>query len=269
MRGTMGELQRHFINTFPSWVCILLLVLGLTVLVWGLFRFLNRFFPHWIHKENSSFLPTVTIVTSANYGFLLGFVVIVLWQAFNTAQSVTTAEANRLALFMYDIQAFPKDVQGQLSQGVGKYINILIKDEWPAMKKGDALPEADEALNALFPVMQKYTPETDVQKVFYREALSNINQAIEKRRERLATIDSILTDPLRFLLLLGIFIITFFLTLIASENRRVHTMAVVLVGCVVAFNMGVAMNLDFPFSGDVCVGNEAFTQGILAQFKPH
>jgi|GEM_PF-1083811 len=266
MRGPMGEIQRVFINTFPSWACIVLLVLGLSIFVWSIFKAVNRYFPHWVHKENSTFLPTITIVTSANYGFLLGFVVIVLWQAFNTAQSVTNAEANRLALFMYDVKAFPEDVRHDLTEGVGKYIHILIKDEWPAMKEGKTAPQAVEALNDLFPILQRYNPQTEVQKVFYREAVSNINQVIEKRRERLATVDSILTDPLRILLVLGLFIIAFFLTLIASENRRVHIMSVMLVGCVVAFNMGVAMNLDYPFSGDVCIGNEVFTQGILSQF---
>lgn len=263
----MGELQRSFINMFPSWSCITMLVLTMSACVLTFFIVIEKFFPHWVHKENSSFLPTVTVVTSANYGFLLGFVVIVLWQAFNTAQSVTTSEANRLALIVYDSAALPQPIRGEIIEGVGRYVKVVVDEEWPAMRVGHSLPKAQVMLNDLFYTLQNYSPETDTQKTFYREIISNLNLAIEKRRERISTIDSILTNPLRLLLVVGVFIIALFLSLLETQNRRVHMISVMLVGSVVAFNMGVAMNLDYPFAGDVAVSNEAFTTGILSQFK--
>jgi hypothetical protein len=263
----MGELQRSYINLFPSWVCIALLVLTMSACVLTFFILIEKKFPHWIHKENSSFLPTVTVVTSANYGFLLGFVVIVLWQAFNTAQSVTTAEANRLALIVYDSAALPQPIRGEVIEGVGRYVKVVVEEEWPVMKIGQSLPKAQVMLNNLFYTLQSYSPETDTQKTFYREIIANLNFAIEKRRERIASIESILTNPLRLLLVMGVFIIAFFLTLLETQSRRVHMISVMLVGAVVAFNMGVAMNLDYPFSGDVAVSNKAFVSGVLSQFK--
>lgn len=263
----MGELQRSFINLFPSWACIAMLVLTMAACVLTFFVLIEKFVPHWIHKENSSFLPTVTVVTSANYGFLLGFVVIVLWQAFNTAQSVTTSEANRLALIVYDSAALPQPIRGEIIEGVGRYVKVVVDEEWEVMKQGQSLPKAQVMLNNLFYTLQNYTPQTDTEKTFYREIIANLNLAIEKRRERLASIDSILTNPLRLLLVVGVFIIALFLSLLETQNRNVHMVSVMLVGAVIAFNMGVAMNLDYPFAGDVAVSNEDFKIGILSQFK--
>lgn len=239
-----------------------------TSIVALIFVFVRRYLKTWIHKDNSPLLPSIIAVTSANYSFLLGFSVIVLWQAYNHAQLITTSEANRLALILYDSTALPQPMRGEIEKAVKDYVKEVREKEWPAMAAGNFVPEALEPIKLLFHAVQEHPPHTESERIFYREVVSNINHVVEKRVERLNSTDSILTGPLRFLLIAGIFIIGFLMSLMPSKSIKLHFLSVITVSAVISFNVGIALTLDYPFSGDVSVSNEPFIEGILERFRP-
>ncbi len=258
-------MQRALINLLPSWVCIGLSVLVFTAISALIFHLVEKYFSHLRHKDNGPLLPSVIAVTSANYSFLLGFAVIVLWQAFNRAELIASSEANRLGLIMRDSAALPEPMKGEIVKAVGDYVRIVIEDEWPAMRTGAPIAQDLKPIQLLFHAVQRHPPVTESEKMFYREVVTNINYVVEKRVERLDSTDSILTGPLRFLLIAGIFVITFLMSMVYTENRKVHFIAVMSVAAIISFNVGVALTLDYPFSGDVSVSFEPFQEGILAQ----
>lgn len=259
-------MQRALTNLLPSWVCILLAVIILCTAVSIAFILIRKYFPGLLCKD-SSFMPAVIVVSTSNYAFLLGFVIVVLWQAYNNAKLVTMEEASGLAMIVWDSDSLPEPTRSEAVAYVGKYIGLVIHQEWPAMSEGQFTPEAFLALQQLLKTMQNYSPKTDSEGIFYDQIIHHINVVIEKRRERLRSIDTILTWPLRFILIFGILLIGFLLSLIHSNNSRVQLLAIVITCGIMAFNMGIAWTLDYPFSGDLSVDYKPFIEGILGQFQ--
>lgn len=262
----MGGMTRFLMNALPAWACILVYVLFFMSCASLIFFFVRKKLPHWVHKENNSYLPTIAVITSANYGFFLGFVVIVLWQSFNHAESLVSAEANHLISIVHHKQALAPTQEKELDQRIGKYVNLVVKKEWPVMRAGQSLPEAEDAAVDLLKFLLTVTPKTDGEKAFYVSLVKSTDAFLEKRHERIDAIESVLTEPLRFFLVLGTFIITFLLSLLSERDKSVHVVCVSLVIMVIAFNVSIAFNLDFPFSGEMSVSSTPFSTGALRPY---
>lgn len=262
----MGEMTRFIMNVLPAWACILVCVLFFMSCASLVFFFVKRKLFHWIHKENNSYLPTIAVIASANYGFFLGFVVIVLWQSFNHAESLVSAEANHLMSIVHHKSALAPPQQNELDERIGKYVNLVVSQEWPLMRVGHSSPEAESAAVDLLKSLLTVTPKTDGEKAFYASLVKSADLFLEKRHERIDAIESVLTEPLRFFLVLGIFIITFLLSLLSERDKGVHVVCVSLVIMVIAFNVSIAFNLDYPFSGEMSVSSAPFRMGVLKSY---
>ena len=263
----LGEFQRLFINSFPSWICIALVVIVFAGFSMIFFLLIEKCAPNWVSAGNEVLLSTSARITSAIYGLLLGSVVVVLWQAFGHAVEVTEREATSLALMTYESLNLPEPTQGVMLQNIKHYIQTITQEEWPAMREGKVLTKTPLILGDIFSILEKYEPQTELHKALRDNIVQNLHHLIEQREERMDAISSVLTDPLRILLAIGFFIVSFFISILSSENKKIHHLSVLLVGGVVAFNLAIGINLDYPFSGSVSVSSEPYVRGILARFK--
>jgi len=263
----LGEFQRLFINSFPSWVCILLVVIIFTGFSMIFFWLIEKYTPHWANAGNELLLSTAARITSAIYALLLGSVVVVLWQAFGHAVAVTEKEATSLSLMTYQSMRLSEPTRGEMLQEIGKYIQVVTKEEWPALREGKAQKKGDFVLKDIFDQIEKCTPQNDFQRYMRDNIVKNLHKLLEYRKERMDSVSSALSDPLRILLLIGFFIISFFMSVLSKSNQKVHHLSVLLVGSIIAFNLAIAINLDYPFSESLSVTSDPYTQGILARFK--
>lgn len=263
----LGEFQRLFINSFPSWLCILFIVIVFAGFSMIFFVLIEKYVPHWVDAGNELLLSTAARITSAVYALLLGSVVVVLWQALGHAIAVTDKEATSLSLMTYQSMRMPEPTQGQMLQELGKYIQVVAKEEWPALREGKALVKGELILRSIFDHMKNFNPQNDTQKDTRDTIIRKLHQLIDYRKERMDAGRSVLTDPLRILLVMGFFIVSFFMSILSNNNQKVHQMSVLLLSGIVAFNLAIAINLDYPFSGSVSVTSEPYTRGILARFK--
>lgn len=260
-------MQRAFINWLPAWLFILMLAFVFCAAAIIFFYLSRLFFPQTIHKRNADLLNIIIRIASANYAFLLGFVIVILWQYFNQAVHVTTEEASHLTLIVFDSAVLPTSFQHDLLAAIGKYINLLRHQEWQTMKWGHADPATQSAFNNIFYTLESYVPQTEMQKTYYREIIANMNICLENRLLRLNDLGSILPDTLRFILIAGALLIGFFVALIESKSKSFHLLTIVAVTGVLAFNVGLALTLDYPFSGDISVSSKPYTEAVLVQFS--
>ena len=259
-----GEAIRHTINLMPSWMSIMLTMSLLMGVVLLLFQGVRRFFPSLLHEGNLDLLSTTTKVTSLSYGFFLGFIMTVLWQAYEKADDIVTQEAGHLSVIVDDSYGLDGTDGARMREAVGAYIHALRTKEWPAMRIGLAAPEAAAALANLYRVAQSFAPQSEVAKDQYDSMVGQIKQLYETRILRLALLESPVSDTMRTLITLGYLIDVLLIALILSSHSKMHLALTLLFGMVVAFNIAIASNLDFPFSGDIAVSSQALMKGNLA-----
>lgn len=261
-------IQRTLINYLPVWLFVIFIMIFLMGLTAVIFWVVKRYFGNLIKQQSSDILGIFIGVISTNYGFLVGFVIIILWQAFNQAIVTVSNEANNLSIILYDSIALPKNLQAEIREAVGNYIHIVRKEEWELMKWGEASENARLGIVKIFEILQSYTPGTETEKSFYNQIINNLNTVLEHRRLRIEKIDSYLPNTLRFALILGTLVVAFFVSLIETKNQRVHLIVTLIVTGIMSFNIALALSLDYPFSGYISVDSTAYTTGILAQFGP-
>ena len=135
------------------------------------------------------------------------------------------------------------------------------------MRLGHASPEAAAALADLYNVAQSLHPSSEVAKSQYDSLVGQIKSVYEARLSRLALLESPVSDTMRVLITIAYLIDVLLIALILSTRHRMHLALTMIFGMVVAFNIAIATNLDYPFSGDIAVTSQAFVKGNLAQLS--
>jgi hypothetical protein len=260
-------MERTLLNYLPEWafLCIFMIFVSAVVVLFTVT--VRRYCASIINKQHDVFLYTIIGIISTYYAFLMGFTIIVLWQAYSHAILVSANEASHLALILEDSAALSQAFQNQITDAVGKYIKLVITEEWEAMRWGDVSAAAGQALNHLFQVMQSYAPQGDVENVFYREMIGNVNAALDARNQRINAVETVLPDPLRVVMILGAIITPCFLAIVEIKHRSVHLYTLVIISSILGFLLGFAFTVDYPFSGLISVSSDLYTQGPLARFK--
>ena len=262
-----GEAIRHTINSLPGWLSILLTVLILTAPVLALFFVVRRFYPAALHEGNADILATTTKTTSLCYGFFLGFVMTVLWQTYNKANDIVTQEASHLTMLADNSYGLGPQDGARLRRDIAHYITAVREKEWPAMREGKSCPEAATALDNLLSDLESFSPMGDVALSAYTAITATAMNLYNDRKARLGLLESSISDVMRVFITLGYLIDVLLIALVYSQRKRMHLVLTALFGTMVAFNIGIAANLDFPFSGEVSISSDPLIQGNLASLE--
>ncbi len=258
-------MSRELLNYLPSWLYIALFCGGLTVISITVYFVLRRYFKHIIDSYNNPYLTTLISIISANYAFLLGFVIVTLWQANSQAHKETSKESYELRSIMNNSTGI-KPIKEEIRQAVGNYARAIVYDEWPLMRVGKASPKIHHVRQVLFELLSSYTPRNKQEEIFLATIVSKLNMLISKRAARLEFTKSSLSNHLRFILILGAIFLVTLIAILENRNKEVHLFSMTVVSIVIGFNLGLAFCLEYPFSGDMAVKTDAFKIESLGGF---
>jgi hypothetical protein len=256
---------RWLLNTFTTWQLALVVVGGFVVLgVVGLLL-VRRLLPRVAEGPFDDVAGIVAGLVAAVYGIILAFVIVALYEDFKAAESTVRAEATALAQVYENTRALSPEVRVRMSEEVSHYAAAVRGDEWRRMRDGEESPDAWRHIRDMYRVLIEYEPQGDSESTFYGEAVGKLDDVVGTRQERLDDAAESLPTPFQILLWAGaVPLVASLYFLGGGLGRRPQMIVVVIVAGLVGFNLFVAVVLDHPFSGDVAVSNEHFTEGPLA-----
>jgi hypothetical protein len=256
-------MHRAMVNWLPSWMVIVVIMVGLTALAFMFYYSLRRYLPkHVVETESPGFG-----VMGASYGFLLGFTISILWQNYVYAVGVTLSEASALNNIVTNILALAPADQTKLIAAVQNYLTILKDVEWAEMCYGRSAPEAWAALYNISDVMSTVTPTGTFAKNSYKGIVYLLDEVAKNRAMRINAIQTILPVGIRGLLIAGAIYIVFAVTERQSKSKVSHVIAMLAVCFLLAFNIGLAFILAYPFSSDVGISGKVLIDDIPARIK--
>lgn len=261
-------MQRYLLNCLSAGEFIALLMLIISCIALIILFLSNKYLSDFISDRNNLFTGYFLGGIIANYGFLVGFIIVSLWQELYAVKTFIVQEAEYLSLLIYNMAVFPQEVQNEITKGVAQYIKVIIQDEWPLMHLGEVSEKAIPSINNLFHIIQSYSPATKVESIFYEQLIINLNKIVEFRRKRLEYLDSSLIDAIRFMLIFGIIVILLLVSLLESRSLKLKILDICLVSGILSFNFGLALLLDYPLAGSISATPAPFTKGVLARFDP-
>ena len=238
-------------------VPVLVAVVGLAVV--------QRLVPPERREKHNDVAGFIYAVLGVAYAVLLAFVVIAVWQDYQTAQTNVESEAHELAGLYVLASQLPEPERTNVQELVRTYVRVVVEEEWPMMERGQTSPRADSLVSRLRSKMLGFDPHTKGGQVLYELGNTRLHDAADARRSRLLEVREGIPHLLWVVLVVGGAITVSFTYLFGLKSNVAHSLmvaALTLVICGILFTIGEFNN---PFSGVVEIRPEAFEE-VLDSF---
>jgi protein-S-isoprenylcysteine O-methyltransferase Ste14 len=238
-------------------VPVLVAVVGLAVV--------QRLVPPERREKHNNVAGFIYAVLGVAYAVLLAFMLIAVWQDYNTAQTNAESEAHELAAIYFLASQLPEPQRTHVQDLARTYTRVVVEQEWPMMEQGETSPRADSLLRQLRLELLEFDPHTRGEQVLYERGLTQLHDAADARRSRLLEVREGIPTLLWVVLVVGGVITVSFTYLFGLKSNVAHALmvaALTLLICAILFTIG---EFDYPFSGVVEIQPEAFRE-VLQSF---
>jgi Protein of unknown function (DUF4239) len=258
----------HDILVLPTWLIGVLLVVvvpgAVLLLQWGI----RRRWPTLAVGEHNDVVGFIIAVVGVIYAVLLGFVVIVSWEGFNSAESIVDQEASTLRSIYRESAAFPPETQQEIEGLVRQYAGEVVTWEWPAMAEAEpGDPRVGAVIDELTATIATVPVSTPAQQEFVGAEAQRLSELVALRSQRLDYADRGIPEVLWVALVVGGVVTIGFALLFGLQRAVLHSLMVGSLAALVGVLFFVTLMINYPFAGGVAVHPEPFER-VLADFSP-
>jgi hypothetical protein len=250
----------YWIYDIPSWQLFLLVMfITLSFSIGGLM--LSR---PWARKfigeppaENelvSNFLAGLGVF----YGITLGLIAAGTWENFADIDGKVGEEAASLAALYRDVSYYPSPLNDSLKTNLKEYTRLIINDVWIEQQRGLIPTKDTEQISKFQKILYEFNPETNQYIAIHQEALSQFNNLIQLRRQRLQSITSGLPSTLWWVLIFGAIINIIIMWCFVTEHIQFHLLLTSIYSMLVGSLLFLIVAMDNPFRGEFSVNPDAF-----------
>jgi hypothetical protein len=242
------------------------LVVGTTLASMGGCLLVRRLFPSLADGDHSEVAGVVMGIFGAIYGIVLAFVIVALWENYQSADALASTESTSLAAMARAVRAFPPEIEFHLRESIQGYVRSVVEDEWVTMKTGEKSPRTAASIDNLYASLQAYEPQSPSESAFYDQAVAALTDVTSTRRARIQQSGETLPTLFQVLVVGGAVIVIGLTYFLDVPSRRIHLLFVGTVSSLVGFSLLLAMLMDHPFAGAMAVGTGPYKEEALKQF---
>jgi hypothetical protein len=211
------------------------------------------------HSEVAGFVYAVLGVV---YAVTLAFVVVVVWQQFETAKADAEAEASALIDLARLASALTDSDRRRVHEVLLAYTGAVIDEEWDSLSRGEASRRASEQADELWRVFRQVEPRTEREKAFLAQSLTQLTAFDDARRLRLFVSQDAVPAVLWAVLIAGAILVVGFSLLFGVRNPGSHAAITAAVAASISLPLFLIVAFDHPFRGGVRVHPSAFERAL-------
>jgi hypothetical protein len=215
------------------------------------------------HNDVAGFIYAVLGVM---YAILLAYVTIIVWEQFDTVNSVVELEATNAYNIYHFADEFPDPYRSEVERITRQYLETTINEEWPLLADGKSSPKAEELADQLGSAVAHLPVASTGQQVLLDHIIGQYESLITQRHLRLFEASAGVHPMLWVLLLCGAFVTIGFAYLFGIDNAWAHAAMIAALAFVIAGTLFVIVQVSHPFAGAVYVSTEAM-QHVLQTFN--
>src|SRR3954465_3400687 len=192
-----------------------LIVAGVTVVAVAGMLLVRRRAPEGSYFEDGDRAAGVFGVLATGFAVLLGFVVFLAFQSFDTSRTGAVTEAVVIAQEFETAQLMPPAVRGRFSGELVCYARAVVHQEWPRMESGTLGAGYNRWGVAMFRTLKTVQPRTATEQAAYSKWLDQRTDRENARADRTHGAEGVIPTPLWIVLFLTAVIICVFMLFFA------------------------------------------------------
>jgi type II secretory pathway pseudopilin PulG len=254
------------VTDLPLWLSGLLLIVGVPALAVGAQLALRQRWSALREGDHNEVAGFVIAIVGVIYAVLLAFVVIVSWEQFSKAESVTVTEASALRTMYRAGTAYTPEIREQIRIDVRDYARTVIDVEWPAMARGESgSPAVAGVLDRTGAHLTALPTGTPTQQEYAGVEADRFNDLVSARAARLDFVEGGVPGVLWLALVVGAVVTIGFSMIFAMSSALLQTLMTASLSVLIGVLLFVAVAIDHPFAGDVAVAPRPLER-VLADF---
>jgi hypothetical protein len=245
-------LSQWIVSSIPSWLILAALVVVIAAAAVAIVVYVRRRYPILCEGGHNDVAKVAFSVIGPVYGFMTGFIIVVLWGQVNAADQVVRTEAASAVQLVRDVNVFDKADSDRIRQSLLDYERAAVA-EWPQAARGHATPEAETALKGLYTTYEGIQARDEKQRSFLTNSLASLKQLSTSRSERLLMARTNTGPPWTFwaVILLTSGLVLGFAVIFGEARADMHYTMIVAVSALVAVLLFLITELAHPFLGEI------------------
>lgn len=199
-------------------LAVLLAVAGLLVV--------QRLVPLSTRESHNAAIGIIYAALYVMFGMVVGFSAYLVLSKYNTSQNTAKSEASNVEELYWLAEQLPEPERGEIQELAVSYARVVVDEEWPLMREGQASPRAGALADDLRRSIEDFEPGTAAEQAVYAQELERVHDLDQAREVRLLNVREGLPPVLWFVLVsLGIdtILFTYF---VGMKARWLHVLAV-------------------------------------------
>ena len=207
--------------------------------------------PEGSYFEDGDRAAGVFGVLATGFAVLLGFVVFLAFESYDTSRSGAESEAQIVLQQFETAQLMPASVRGLFSGQLVCYARTVVNQEWPRMESGTLTDGYNPWSVAMFRTLRTVEPRSASEQAAYGKWLDQRTDRESARADRTHGAEGVIPTPLWVVLFLSAGIIGVFMLFFADSGERAIVQATMMgsVAVVITSTLLLLWFLDNPYHG--------------------
>lgn len=217
----------------------------------------------WEAREHDTTMVGLSYALCGSiYAVLLAFVAVGTYETMDKTAAIASEEANSLGGLAFDSAGLPAGLALRVRADVDEYVDIVTRQEWPsqrAYRMAESNYEQGWAqVRRINLDLVNFEPSTPGQATVKAEMERVINELFAARRARLLAATAHLPNAVWQMLIFGLGLVAIYVYLFGPHSFRIHMAVTTLTMLSIGLVFTLVIALDYPFRGELSVGDEAF-----------
>jgi hypothetical protein len=230
-----------------------LIVLGVTAVAIAAMLLVRRRAPAGSYFEDGDRAAGIFGVLATGFAVLIGFVVFLSFESFDTSRSGAEAEARTVVQQFETAQFLPVAVRARLSGDLVCYARSVIYQEWPGMESGTLADSRNPWTLAMLRTLQSTQARTFSEQTAYSKWFDQRSDRESGRGDRIHGAEGVIPLPIWIVLLIASLTIFGYMLFFADSGERAIVQATMMAGVAIVITSTLLLLrfLDHPYQTGV------------------
>jgi hypothetical protein len=250
-----GEPMR-WLYDIPDWLLAVLVIGAIVALSIGGYVVTRPLRSRAANDVSGAVLGMVGLV----HGILLALVAVAAWGNYTAAGDAAERETAALANMHRHLQGYPEPERQQLDARLRGYLDLVLTDEWPALRRGRSSVRTERARDALARDWIDFDPRPGREQLLYAATERELEEFLDARRARIAAGRAGLPRPLWAVALLGTALTIGCTYFLRTDDERAQILMTTIVAAMLGLLIFLILVLDHPVWGTQGIRPDTFAE---------